>query len=123
MAKKARRIVERKIVGEMQSISASVGNFMHKVTVDNDRDYVILSLVITPSTFTSGDYVEIFYEGEKLLQSLYMDGSSIEVEFGEKVEELRVIKRKTQPIIRYYNVAAQAKTVYYDFTRGYLGAE
>jgi len=115
------RIIERRVVGERQSVPAAIGDSILNVAVDNEREYVILVLVITPSAFTDGDLVELLYKGGKIMETLYMDGSSLTVEFGEKLEELHRIERKTQPALRYYNVAAQAKTVYYDITRGYIG--
>jgi len=115
------RIIERRVIGERQSVPAAIGDSILNITVDNEREYVILSMVITPTTFTDGDLVELLYKGQRIMQTIYMDGSSIEVEWGEKPEELHVIERKTQAQIRYSNVAAQAKIVYYDITRGYLG--
>lgn len=114
------RIIERRVVGERQSVPAAIGDSILNLAVDNERDYIILSMVITPSTFTDGDLVELLYKGGKIMETIYMDGSSVEVEFGDKPEELHVIERKTQPALRYSNIAAQAKTVYYDVTRGYV---
>lgn len=112
-------ILHVEVWGERFEVTADEGEQTFFCTKDDDLNYLVLGLIISPSAYTDEDYIIIENEdGKKIIGKWYPDGDSFNVYFEDKPRTL--IKKKTLIKVTYFNSSAQTKTLKIDFLRGYV---